>query len=268
MPSGKASKQRRRANSPPPVRSKGSARGRQASPKVLIVGGIAAAAIVIAIVSAFAFSGGSSFSLAKVPTVGSLNGALPGAAQVDSLFAGIPQSGTTLGKSTAPVTMTEFIDPQCPYCQEFETQVLPSLVTDYVRSGKLRIQVEPWAFIGPDSVRGQAAELAAAQQNKFFNFAEVLYDNQGEEDSGWLTDSMIASIAASVPGLHVHTIFNTRDSSSVKAAQKRVDSLADTDKIDSTPTVYIGKTGTTGTKVNMTSATDKAAVVAAIEQTL
>ena len=83
--------------------------------------------------------------------------------------------------------------------------------------------MEPWAFIGPDSIRGQAAEFAAAQQNKLFNFAEVLYDNQGEENTGWLTDSMIAPIAQSVPGLYVHTLLNSRSSSTVKAAQKSVD---------------------------------------------
>lgn len=265
MPSGKASKQRRRTAVPPPVRSKGAPRQRQASPRVLIGAGAAVAAIAVVVVLAIVLNGGSSFSLKNVPTVGSLTNALPGAAQVNALFKGIPQSGTTLGRSTAPVTMTEFIDPQCPYCQEFETQVLPSLVTDYVRTGKVRIQMEPWAFIGPDSVRGQAAELAAAKQNKLFNFAEVLYDNQGEESTGWLTDSMIADIASSVPGLHVHTIFDVRNSSAVKAEQKKVDTLADTYGVDQTPTLYVGKTGTKGSHVNLPSVTDKQAVVNAIE---
>lgn len=265
MPSGKASKQRRRTAVPPPVRSKGAPRQRHASPRVLIGAGVAGAVIVVVIVLAVVLGGGKSFSLKNVPAVGSLSGALPGATQVNSLFKGIPQSGTMLGRSTAPVTLTEFIDPQCPYCQEFETQVLPSLVGAYVRTGKVRIQMEPWAFIGPDSVRGQAAEFAAAQQNKLFNFAEVLYDNQGEESTGWLTDTMISDIAASVPGLRVHTLFNTRGSSTVKAAQKKVDTLAATYGVNSTPTLYVGKTGTKGSHVNMSSATDKQAVVNAIE---
>ena len=102
--------------------------------------------------------------------------------------------------------MTEFIDPQCPYCREFETQVLPSIVKNYVRTGKLRIQMEPWAFIGPDSLRGQAAELAAAQQNRAFNYAELLYDNQGVENTGWLNDTMVAAAAGSIPGLRVHAL--------------------------------------------------------------
>ncbi len=160
--------------------------------------------------------------------------------------------------------MVEFIDPQCPYCQQFETQVLPSLITTYVRTGKLKITMEPWAFIGPDSIRGQAAELAAARQNRAFNFTELLYDNQGEENTGWLTDAMIASIASSVPGLQVHTLLTARSSSAVKAAQKQVDALATTDKISGTPTLFVGKSGTRGSEVNAQEPDRQAAVVAAI----
>ena len=265
MPSGKASRQRRQTVSPPPVRSKGAPRGRQASPRVLIG---AAAVVVIAAIGigiAVATSGGSSSSLANLPTVGSLTNALPGAAAVNALFEGIPQSGTTLGRSSAPVTMEEFIDPQCPYCQQFETVVLPSLVKDYVRSGHLKIEMQPWAFIGPDSVTGQAAELAAARQNKVFDFAEVLYDNQREENTGWLTTSMVAAVARSVPGLLVHELLTERNSGAVKAAQKQVDDLAIVRKVTGTPTLFVGKTGTQGTEVQMESSTDAAAVVAAIK---
>jgi len=223
-------------------------------------------AVAIAVVLAVVLSGGSSNSLKNVPAVGSLAYGLPGASDVNSMFKGIPQSGTTLGRASAPVTMVEFIDAQCPYCQEFETQVLPGIVKKYVRTGTLRIQMEPWAFIGPDSIRGQAAELAAAEQNKVFNYSEVLYDNQATENTGWLNDSMIAAVAQSIPGLHVHTLLNTRSSAAVKAAQKEVDDLAATDKVTGTPTLYVGKTGTPGAKVNLASATDEQALVTAINK--
>jgi protein-disulfide isomerase len=265
MPSGKTSKQRRRTpNPPPPVRVKGEPRKRQASPHVLIGAGIAALAILIAVVLAVVLSGGPSNSLPDVPTVGSLKNALPGASDVNNLLKGIPQSGTTLGRATAPVTLREFIDPQCPYCQQFETQVMPSIIKNYVRTGKLRIQMEPWAFIGPDSVRGQAAELAAAQQNKAFNYTALLYDNQGTENTGWLNDRMIAAITTSIPDLHVHTLLDARSSGAIKTAQKTVDDLATTDKVTGTPTLYVGKTGTEGTLVNLASSTDETTLISAI----
>ena len=266
MPSGKASKRHRAMPvAPPPVRTKGPPGQRQASPRVLIVAAVVVVAIAIAIALAVALGGGSSSSLGNVPTVGSLRNALPLASNVNALFKGIPQHGTALGRSTAPVTMVEFIDPQCPYCREFEAQLLPIIVKDYVRTGKLRIRMEPWAFIGPDSARGQAAELAAAEQNKAFNYAELLYDNQGEENTGWLNDTMVTAAASSIPGLQVHGFLNARSSGAVKAAQKQVDDLAITDKVNATPTVYIGKTGAKGRQVNMRSPTDERTLVTAID---
>src|SRR5580704_13023835 len=249
MPSGKASRQRRQTVAPPPVRSKGAPRQRQASPRVLIGAVVVVVIVAIGIGVAVAMNGGSSSSLTGVPTVGTLTNALPGSAAVNAMFKGIPQSGTTLGSPSAPVTMEEFIDPQCPYCQQFETLVLPSLVKDYVRSGRVKIEMQPWAFIGPDSVTGQAAELAAAQQNKVFNYAELLYDNQREENTGWLNASMVAAVAESIPGLRVHQLLSQRSSSTVKAAQSKVDALAITLKISGTPTLFVGKSGIQGTEV-------------------
>ena len=158
--------------------------------------------------------------------------------------------------------MVELSTPM-PYCQEFETQVMPSIIKNYVRTGKLHIQLEPWAFIGPDSTRGQAAELAAAQQNKAFNYTQLLYDNQGTENTGWLNDAMVTELM-SVPGLQVHTLLNARSSASVKAAQKTVDDLANSEAISGTPTIFVGKTGTKGAVVKLASPTDASALITAI----
>jgi len=232
---------------------------------VLLGAGVAVIAVAAAIAVAVALSGGSSNSLTNVPLVGSLANGLPGAASVNALFKGIPQSGTTLGRASAPVTMQEFIDPQCPYCQKFETLVLPALVRTYLRPGWLKIEMQPWAFIGPDSVTGQAAELAAASQNKVFNYAELLYDNQRTENTGWLNDSMGAPVAESIPGLPVHQLLNTRNSAAVQAAQQKVDNLANLRKVTGTPTLFVGRSGTQGSQVQLASSTDEASVVAAIK---
>ena len=77
---------------------------------------------VIAVVLAVVLSGGkhnSNTSVGTLPTAGSLTGALPGAADAAALLHGIPQTRLTLGSPSAPLTMTEYIDPQCPYCQQF-----------------------------------------------------------------------------------------------------------------------------------------------------
>jgi protein-disulfide isomerase len=254
MPSGKKSKQLRRAAAaaPPPVQSKGTARRRQADPKVLaVVGGVVVLAIIGIVVALVVSRGGSGGALPKgTPTVGNCaaNG-LPGCQDVETLFKGIPQQGLYLGSPSAKAQMVMFIDLQCPFCQNYETTVMPTIVKKYVRTGKVRIQVEPWAFIGPDSVRGQKAMFAAAKQNKAWNFAEVLYVNQGTENTGWLSDSMIAQAAASVNGLNVPKLWSDRKSGSVAKSASDVASLAKARNVTGTPTVFVGKTGTTPKRV-------------------
>lgn len=147
------------------------------------------------------------------PKVGNSAGpaALPGARTVAKLFKGIPQRGLVLGRSKAPVTLIEYVDLQCPICKEFEARDIKPLVKRYVRRGKLKITMQPWNILdanvgGHDSLRGQKATIAAARQNKAFTFAEVLYDNQGVEGTGWMNDAMISKIAASVDHLRPYRL--------------------------------------------------------------
>jgi protein-disulfide isomerase len=269
MPSGKKSKQMRRAaaTAPPPVQSKGGPRRRQADPRVLW---IAAAVVVIAGIGiglGVALSGGKK-AAANVPAVGSCTNGLPGCTDVEGLFKGIPQNGLTLGAPTAKVTMTAYIDLQCPFCQQFETQVFPDIVQKYVATKKVKVVLRPWAFIGPDSSRGQAALLAAAAQNKAFNFAELLYDNQGTENTGWLSDSMVAQAASSIPGLKVPQLLSYRSSSTVKNQQKQVAAQAAADGVNQTPTIFVGPSGTKGHTVPLQSPTDETTLTKALDAAL
>jgi protein-disulfide isomerase len=271
MASGKKSREKRRAAAaaPPPVRSKGAARSRQASPRVLIGGGIAVVVIVVAVVLAVVLTGGNSSTVPKgVPTVGSIATGLPGAAEVASTFNGIPQSGMTLGSPTAKVTMVEYIDLQCPFCQEFETQVFPDIVATYVRTGKVKVESRVLDFIGPDSSRGRKAMIAAGDQNRAFNFAAILYNNQATENTGWLNDQMVASAAASIPGVNVPKVMSVRNSSAVSKTASGFDTAAVQDKVNSTPTLLVGRTGSKLTVVPITSPTDKATLVTALDTAL
>ena len=265
MPSGKKSKELRRTaqvKTPPPVRSTG-ARGRQASPRVLAIAGGIVAIVAVVIVLAVVLGGGSKGSgLPKNhAAVGSLANGLPGASDVAAEFKGIPQTGTTLGWPFAPVTLTEYIDLQCPICQEFETQVFPDILTKYIRTKKVKVVMKPWAFIGPDSIRGQAATLAAAKQDKAFNFAALLYDNQGTENTGWLTDNMVYNIAVSVPGLKIDPLFAERTSATVKKEATQVAADAQAQQVSGTPTIFLTKGAGKPVQVPMANGTDEATLV-------
>jgi len=244
MTSGKQARLKRKAPAaPPPVRSKGAPR-RKASPKVL-----AGAAVVLALVAtgvavaALAFGGSSSSSSGTIPTRGSLENALPDAAVAEGLFKRIPQNGNVLGKPTAPVTMIEYIDLQCSACRAFETEIMPSIFPKYVRTGKVRVEARPIVAIGPDSERGVRGALAAGEQDRLFNFAQIVYSNQGPENGGWLTDRMLQDAAVSIPGLDVPAFLRAVHSSAVRAQEKRFNEQANADAVSGTPTLFVGKTG-------------------------
>jgi len=268
MPSGKKSKEARRAAAaPPPVVSKGGVRRRQANPRVLWgVAGVVAL-VVVAIVLAVVLTGGKD-SASSAPAVGSLANALPGASEVNDDLKGIPQNGMTLGSAKAPVTMTEYIDLQCPICREFESVVMPNVIKKYVRTGKVRVDTRVLKFIGPDSEKARKAMLASAKQNKGYNFALVLYANLGTENTGWLTDSFLNQIGASVPGLKVRQMRSEMGSSDVSSQGSQMDKQGETDKVPGTPTIYVGKTGSKGTVVALANADDEATLTQAIESAL
>jgi protein-disulfide isomerase len=257
MTSGKKARKQRRTPAPPPVRS---TPARRASPKVLAAGGAAIALAAVAAALAFALTGGSSSGTPTTPS-----GTLPDAGSAVQLFKGIPQHGTVLGKANAPVTMVEYIDLQCPICRAFETEVMPTIIPRYVKAGEVRVIARPIAFIGPDSVRGRAAALAAARQDFFFDFTQLLYYNQGSENSGWLDDNLIRSAFASIPGLKVGAAEQARTESAISQEAHRFDSQADADKVQGTPTVLVGKTGG---KLSEVVSPDVANLSAAIRQAL
>lgn len=244
---------------PPPVRSKGvgGSRARQASPRALAIAGGVVLVVVIAIVLGVVLSGGksgggggivNSSDMQGLGSTGSAtsNVALPGAAEANNLFKGIPQHGLTLGNPKAKVEMEMFIDVQCPFCRDYETNNLPTIVDKYIKPGKVQLHLQPWAFIGgagSQSFSGRLGLIAASYQNKAFEYAKVLYDNQQVENTGWLNGQMMAAIAASVTGLNLSKWQSDTNGSAPKSIASKVDALAKTEKVQGTPTVLVGPTG-------------------------
>src|SRR5689334_16398640 len=144
----------------------------------LLLGAAALAAIVVVVA---VIAGGSGSNGTSPPGKGQ---AATGMAQTNALFAGVPQSGTTLGNPKAPASLVVFADLQCPFCRQYDLNAVPTVVQRYVRTGKLRLELREIALIGPDSLKGAAWAQAAAQQNRLYQFADLFYRNQGTENSG------------------------------------------------------------------------------------
>jgi protein-disulfide isomerase len=120
---------------------------------------------------------------------------LEGAAEVNELLAGIPQEGLVLGDPKAPVELIEYGDLQCPVCKGYAEEILPPIVETKVKQGKVRIGFLNLTIIGEQSVSAGAAALAAGQQGRGWNYVELFYRNQGEENSGYADDEFLEAVA-------------------------------------------------------------------------
>jgi protein-disulfide isomerase len=149
------------------------------------------AVVVIVALIVISQSGGDDNGGSTPTTVAGVKGV----ARVSSELQGLSQSGQTLGDASAPVTVTEFGDPQCPVCKEFSQQIAPDLISSEVKTGKAKYIYMPYLIIGPDSKPAMKAVLAAGEQNRFWNYLQLFYENQGEENSGYVTDEFLTNIA-------------------------------------------------------------------------
>ena len=59
-----------------------------------------------------------------------------------------------IGSATAPVTMALYFDYQCPFCKQFDQTVMPQVITNYVNTGKVRVILKDFQFLGNDSTTG------------------------------------------------------------------------------------------------------------------
>jgi protein-disulfide isomerase len=139
--------------------------------------------------------------------------------------------------------VVEFADRQCPYCDEYSVQALPALVRDYVRTGKVSMRFENLSFIGPGSVAAGRVAAAAAEQNRLWNFIDLMYLNQGEENSGYVTPSYLRRLLDAVPGLKVPAALGASAAPSADAALTRANNVATADGINATPSFLISKAG-------------------------
>jgi protein-disulfide isomerase len=229
--------------------------------------GIVAAIVVVVIVGVvIATSGGG----AKKVASGS-KAANETVSQVDSLIGGVPQHGNVLGNSNAPVTIQYFGDLECPICREFTLGAFPSIIQKWVRSGKVKVEYRSLetATREPEVFKTQqVAALAAGKQNKMWDFVELFYHEQGEEDSGYVTESYLQNLAQQVPGLSLTQWSTDRGDTALDNKVEEDAQAANNAGFTGTPSFLIGKTGGTMSKLEYSSLSDPSSFNEAIEKQL
>jgi protein-disulfide isomerase len=99
----------------------------------------------------------------------------PGGGTVRTSVAGAP----VLGRADAPVTIVEFSDYECPFCQRFFASIFPTLKKEYVDTGKVRYVFRdfPLDKIHPQARKAAEAAHCAGEQGKYWQMHEVLFRN-------------------------------------------------------------------------------------------
>lgn len=99
-------------------------------------------------------------------------GAPPAAAKAKLHLEGAPM----LGSKEAPVTMVEFTDYQCPFCQRFHMQVYGELKKDFIDTGKVRFFSRdlPLEALHPNAFRAAQAARCAGDQGQFWKLRDVM----------------------------------------------------------------------------------------------
>jgi protein-disulfide isomerase len=142
-----------------------------------------------------------------------------------------------LGSKTAPVTMVEFTDYQCPFCQRFHMQVYNEIKKDFIDTGKVRFYSRdlPIDQIHPNAMRAAQAARCAGDQGQFWTLRDIMASHPESLDLA----SLVAD--ASVVKINADTFRTCVETGKYKEAVQG--DLLEAMKIgaDGTPAFVVGK---------------------------
>ncbi len=117
--------------------------------------------------------------------------------KIQSLSVFTDNASPILGNPNAPITMVEFGDYQCTFCSKFFHETENSIITNYIKTGKVKILFKDYIILGQDSMNAANAAHCANDQKLFWEYHSMLYNKWAGENTGW------ADLA------HLHEFANT-----------------------------------------------------------
>jgi protein-disulfide isomerase len=148
-------------------------------------------------------------------------------------------NGNVMGDPNAPIQIVEYSDFQCPACLAFYQQIEPSLVSEYISTGKVHFTYRSMGdWIGPESVKAAEAAYCASEQNKFWDYHDILFANWTGENIGDFTNKRLVAFADNL-GLDMsafRTCFNNQKYSQ-RVTQDHTDGIQA--GVKGTPSLFI-----------------------------
>ena len=142
---------------------------------------------------------------------------------------------------SAPVTLIDFSDLQCHLCDRFVTATEPQINSTYVQPGKVAFIFLHLPNRGFDSFPAASATQCTSDQGKFWQYHNLLYNNQGPIDSGWANRDNLKKFASQIPGLDMQKFNSCFDSQKQKPVVESNVALAHSLGFTQTPSFIIVK---------------------------
>lgn len=103
-----------------------------------------------------------------------------------------------LGDPNAPVTLIEFGDYQCHFCNVHFHNTEHKLLENFIKTGKVKMIFKDFTIIGPDSVNAAHGTHCANDQGKFWEYHDILYNNWTGENNGWASSDNLLRFAQEI----------------------------------------------------------------------
>ncbi len=161
-------------------------------PSLVIGAVIASIAIVVVFLGFGGFSNEPELVIEPIPTIQELG---PPKITMETFLA---NGSPILGNPNAPVTLVEFGDYQCKFCNVFFHSTEDDILKNYVETGKVRMIFKDYNIIGPDSISASHGAHCADDQGLFWEYHDILYSNWTGENNGWASSENLVKFAQEI----------------------------------------------------------------------
>ena len=102
------------------------------------------------------------------------------------------------GNENAGITILEFGDYQCTFCHKFHQHTLDDVIKLYVKTDKINFAYKDFPLNGTDSVLAAEASFCADDQEKYWEYHNMLFQNWAGEKTGWITGKSLLGFAKKI----------------------------------------------------------------------
>ena len=100
-----------------------------------------------------------------------------------------------IGNPNAEISIVEFGDYQCTFCYKFHQNTLNTIQSDYIDSGKINYVYRDFPLNGSDSILAAEAAYCANDQENYWQYHNLLFENWAGENTGWITMNSLTQFA-------------------------------------------------------------------------